>query len=964
MSDFSSLIASVQSYIRQNGNNEITGNILQQVLVSIINTLGTTAINALETGLSTEQTTRANADTALGGRIDTAEGNISSLSGIVTTLQTRLDEGFIYKGIATPTTNPSTPTGKVFYFATQAGTYTNFNAAVLPAGMHILSWNGSWNTQTLFTIDDEPTVGSDNLVKSGSVALLQNNITELQGDVRDLQLDSVHLYLGSIDNNGEFAPAPSGSTSYSRAAFRTYIKSPITIEVNSGYMIFYLYKYQISADGEISFIDSTSIQSNMVEIKEDGYYYRMNFKKNEGEVTLTELDDIIKSISGVDMRLADLENDVSSNYLTALKAIQTDVPGYIPCTPILEVGNVSITSSGWTYNNNFTRVRTKEGATIHLKKGDIIMLTDYTDAKMYIGWKKSNGTYGSSGAWITQDFTVTEEGDYVVDLSNVTAKSASVDGLGKLLQIQLNASVISRLNDLHETVYSSLEATYNGICISLLNSALPANTTITALPDASKITLTKGVSYNWHIKLTGNTTVQVNIWLRHIDDTEHDARITLNGTSEGTASFIAPATADYYINYRFFNDSSDMTIESMSIETSESIEDIHNALVLSKRTDYAHGVLFGRPYYSHFLVAERDTIATDKIIAPSQSLFDIEVSARLGFSYIELNVHKTSDGKFVCFHGTDGKFDNQFELSDNPTGLFATTADFRTIKVRQVTLAEIIASVRNRAKYPKYRTAPNTLEECLLACKKNGIRPFVTFNAETAPIINSIMGKDDYIGYIGGSSNISQVIRGLTDAMLFVYDDSSQSLDEAYDNAEALGGAVLYDCTFADNADDSVTQEFVEEMHKKGYLVCGIPNYRSEAWNQKALRLGYDALCSGWNINPITDANICDLIADIEYSGFTHNGVVADGVLSLSNGNTVVPNFQIPSVFIGGGYLEIKFNGTLNFAMGDKINIDITSNNDDIKILSTAFFESAPTFLITSVGNTLIKGIRYKAAKM
>ena len=50
--------------------------------------------------------------------------------------------------------------------------------------------------------------------------------------------------------------------------------------------------------------------------------------------------------------------------------------------------------------------------------------------------------------------------------------------------------------------------------------------------------------------------------------------------------------------------------------------------------------------------------------------------------------------------------------------------------------------------------------------------------------------------------------------------------------------------------------------------------------------------------------------------------------------------------------------------MGDKINLDITSNNDDVKILSTAFFESAPTFLITSVGNTMVKGIRYKAAKM
>ena len=94
MGNYEQLKQAVADVIKSNGNQEITGAILQNALLTIISTIGTDAT---------------------------------------------------FAGIATPTTNPGTPDQNVFYIASENGTYSNFNGVVLSNEVSVLSNNnGNW----------------------------------------------------------------------------------------------------------------------------------------------------------------------------------------------------------------------------------------------------------------------------------------------------------------------------------------------------------------------------------------------------------------------------------------------------------------------------------------------------------------------------------------------------------------------------------------------------------------------------------------------------------------------------------------------------------------------------------------------------------------------------------------------------------------------------------------------------
>lgn len=106
MANYATLKTAIQQVIKTNGNNEITGALLQQSLLSLINSLG--------------------AD-------------------------------YQFCGVATPSTTPGTPDQNVAYLA-GPGTYPNFGSFVVDDGyLGVLKYNGSWSLNTVIVGKDYTT---------------------------------------------------------------------------------------------------------------------------------------------------------------------------------------------------------------------------------------------------------------------------------------------------------------------------------------------------------------------------------------------------------------------------------------------------------------------------------------------------------------------------------------------------------------------------------------------------------------------------------------------------------------------------------------------------------------------------------------------------------------------------------------------------------------------------------------
>ena len=85
--------------------------------------------------------------------------------------------GFIYKGVATPSTNPGTPTERVAYLASEPGTYTNFGGIVITNGLYSLTYaSGTWTGTQMSAGSDIEVVQTTG--QSTSAVMSQKAVTD------------------------------------------------------------------------------------------------------------------------------------------------------------------------------------------------------------------------------------------------------------------------------------------------------------------------------------------------------------------------------------------------------------------------------------------------------------------------------------------------------------------------------------------------------------------------------------------------------------------------------------------------------------------------------------------------------------------------------------------------------------------------------------------------------------------
>lgn len=215
MANYATLKAAIQDVIKTNGNNEITGSLLQQSLLSMINALGA-------------------------------------------------DYQFV--GIAQPSTNPGTPDQNVFYIA-GAGTYSNFGSAVVPDGhLGALKYNGSWTLQTVFVGKNYDDQIRDLLIKVNGV------IDNLQPSINILPLEYIMATTGYIrkTNGTTIQSGGYGYTDFIPVTFGWHLILNNYFTTGGTYGCSFLFYDENKA------LLSTRTQSRNADVPINAYYVRVN----------------------------------------------------------------------------------------------------------------------------------------------------------------------------------------------------------------------------------------------------------------------------------------------------------------------------------------------------------------------------------------------------------------------------------------------------------------------------------------------------------------------------------------------------------------------------------------------------------------------------------------------------------------------------------------------------------------
>lgn len=352
-----------------------------------------------------------------------------------------------------------------------------------------------------------------------------------------------------------------------------------------------------------------------------------------------------------------------------------------------------------------------------------------------------------------------------------------------------------------------------------------------------------------------------------------------------------------------------------------------------------------KPCYDHLFV----TTHNDNITIPSESIYHVRISKKLGFNVIEANVSTTSDGVFFVHHlEDDGTFGRYFHHVDGIT-------DISSIKANEVTWAWISANVRYNSTIVKYRTRPCLLSEFLLECKKQELIPFVTStDAQVVGMVTNIMGKDNFIAY--------WATRLLCPTAIIYQWNTYSTKEEIFEYCDRIGGPLIYGMSNINDFTDAQLAEIISALHEKGYFIA--ISYNDSNWN-KYSGMGVDFNGTQSSVNRIESGNLHNIDTIFGFDNFVFTGATENnGVLTYSENGTLTPNVANTTYPVSMIDIELWFSGTITiYGMGEmKSNYTVTSDGSSSVFRTIPIINGSVKFSMAVTSGTVIYDIKYKAS--
>ena len=319
-------------------------------------------------------------------------------------------------------------------------------------------------------------------------------------------------------------------------------------------------------------------------------------------------------------------------------------------------------------------------------------------------------------------------------------------------------------------------------------------------------------------------------------------------------------------------------------------------LVSSCHTKYTCNIIDEECIDTVFLLGQKYSPAhlfIDKIsgygqIIPSQSLFDIEITHRLGFNTIELNVHQTSDGMFVCIHGENGTFGQQVKHIDDQT-------DISNMSISSVPLSYIQDKIRYKSTRSEYQTTIPTLEQCCELCSKLGMSVYLALTGVSRDnSINAInickkwFGNNFVVCAYGDEQ--AYYLRSIFKGIIMNWTPTIE-LSEIEEFIKKIGLPYIH-CVRRDNysneTSDITFKNISSTIHNNGGYAGFSAAYTPESLAQRMWNCGFDIAGPSYNINDFEGGNICQLTSEDNFTAFTTTASVVDGSLLLSETDIIL----------------------------------------------------------------------------